>query len=138
MSSYQFRSKCPLQHLTISITEQEKGSNARFLQYVSGVNLPIFWTISILWDLFTNCITIAIIITMVVLNTSDGSQASEWKNACGIIFLVIFMYNFAMMPMICLFSLAFHNPALGMCVVSIINIVFGNFQWISEFEFQIN
>lgn len=75
---------------------------------------------------------------MVALNTSDGSRAQEWKKASGIIFLLIFMYNFAMMPMICLFSLAFHNPALGMCVVSIINIVFGNFQWISEFEFRIN
>lgn len=90
------------------------------MQYASGVNLPIFWAASIVWDLLTNCITSAIIIFLLILGQHD-----QWKSISelSIVFLILLMYNFAMMPVICLLSLLFSKPSLGMNVISISNFV---------------
>lgn len=88
------------------------------MQYASGVNLPIFWATSILWDVLTNCITISIIIIMLILG-----QHEHWKSfsELGIVFLILLFYNIAMMPVICVLSLIFTKPTMGMNVISIFN-----------------
>lgn len=98
--------------------------NARFLQYASGVSLPIFWGASIMWDLLTNCITIFIIIIMLILGQHD-----YWKSPMelAIVFLILFLYNFAMMPVICILSLIFTKPSIGMNVISIFNFVISKY-----------
>lgn len=102
------------------LSKQEKECNARFLQYASGVSLPIFWAASIIWDLLTNCVTIIIILFILVLGQHD-----QWKSISelSLVFLILLMYNFAMMPVICLLSLLFTKPSFGMNVISISNFV---------------
>lgn len=92
------------------------------MQYASGVNVPIFWAASILWDLFTNSITILVIIIMLAIGQHDG-----WKSPgdLSVVFLLLFLYNFAMMPVICIFSLMFSKPTTGTNVVTIVSIIFG-------------
>lgn len=102
------------------VFEQEKSCNARFLQYASGANVLILWAMSILWDLLTNCITIILIIILVASKNDD-----DWKHQLGTIFLLMFVYNLAMIPLICLLSLIFSKPSLGMVVVTFLNFVFG-------------
>lgn len=82
--------------------------------------MPILWAVSILWDLLTNCITIILIIILVALSDHD-----DWKQELGTIFLLMFFYNFAMVPWICLLSLIFSKPSLGMVIVTFSNFVFG-------------
>lgn len=106
---------------------KEKECNARFLQYASGINLPIFWAASIIWDLLTNCITIFIIVFLLLLGQHD-----QWKSISelSLVFLILLLYNFAMMPVICLLSLLFSKPSLGMNVISIANFVVSKWAFI--------
>ncbi|XP_031625623.1 ATP-binding cassette sub-family A member 3-like [Contarinia nasturtii] len=99
---------------------KEKEHNAKFMQYTSGAYLSIFWGASILWDLLTNTITICIIIIMLILG-----QHEHWKSPSelAIVFLILFVYKFAMIPIICLASLIFTKPTTGMNVISFGNII---------------
>lgn len=92
------------------------------MQYVSGVNLFIFWGASILWDILANIITIIIIIVMLAL-----SQRSEWKtfSDLSVLFVILLFYNIAMIPLICLVSLIFSKPTLGKTLLIIFNLVAG-------------
>lgn len=95
------------------------------MQYASGAMLPIFWGASILWDLFTNLITICIIIIMLILGQHD-----QWKSfgELSIVFLILLLYNFAMMPVICILSLIFSKPSTGMNVLSIGNMIVSKYK----------
>lgn len=90
------------------------------MQYASGAYMSIFWGASIIWDLFTNSITIFIVIIMLAFG-----QNEHWckPGELAIVFLILFLYNFAMMPVICLLSLIFSKPTTGMNVVSIANTI---------------
>lgn len=90
------------------------------MQYASGAYCMVFWGASILWDLFTISITISIIIVMLAIG-----QHEHWRTPgeLSIVFLILFMYNFAMNPIICLLSLVFSKPTTGMNVLSIANMV---------------
>lgn len=94
---------------------QEKVCRAKFLQYVSGINLTIFWISSILWDVFTNMSTVLLIVIMLL--TSQHHFWSE-ANIVGIIALLLIGFNFAMMPIVCLASLIFTKPTTGVNVLS--------------------
>lgn len=103
---------------------QEKQCNAKFMQYVSGIRMPIFWGVSILWDMITTTIVIFIIMTMLLLG-----QQSYFKTPVELlsIFLIFFMYNFAMTPIICVWSLIFTKPSFGRAFVTIFNVIIGRF-----------
>lgn len=92
------------------------------MQYASGVNVFVFWAASIAWDLLTNTITVLIIIFMLILGQRD-----QWNSPkdLAIVFLILELYNFAMMPLICIFSLIFTKPTTGMNVVSIFSLIIG-------------
>lgn len=93
---------------------QEKVCRAKFLQYASGTNLSIFWLASILWDVFTNMVTVAIIVIMLAF-----SRQPFWAdaNTVAVIGMLFTVYNVAMMPVICLTSLIFSKPTTGVNVI---------------------
>lgn len=94
------------------------------MQYVSGVRMPIFWGVSIIWDMITTTIVVFVIIAMLLL----GHQ-SVFKTPVELlsIFLIFFMYNFAMTPVICVWSLIFTKPSFGRAFVTIFNVIIGEF-----------
>lgn len=93
---------------------QEKVCRAKFLQYVSGINLSLFWIASILWDVLTNMVTVVLIVAMIAI-----SRQNFWSdaNTLGVITVLFIMYNVAMMPVICLASLIFTKPTTGLNVI---------------------
>ncbi|XP_037034194.1 ATP-binding cassette sub-family A member 3-like isoform X1 [Bradysia coprophila] len=93
---------------------QEKVCRAKFLQYASGINLSIFWIASILWDVLTHMVTVVLIVVMTAF-----SRQPFWAeaNTLAVIGLLFTMYNFAMIPVICLTSLIFSKPTTGMNVI---------------------
>lgn len=95
-------------------------SRAKFLQYVSGINLSIFWITSILWDVFTNMATVVLIVLMLA-----SSRQTFWSDAktLGVISLLFTMFNVAMMPVICLTSLIFTKPTTGLNVVFFVSLI---------------
>lgn len=101
---------------------QEKVCRAKFLQYVSGVNLSLFWIASIVWDVFTSMATVVLIVIM--LAVSRQSFYSD-ANTLGVIALLFIMFNVAMMPFICLASLIFTKPTTGVNVIFFANMIIG-------------
>ncbi|KAJ6646771.1 Phospholipid-transporting ATPase ABCA3 [Pseudolycoriella hygida] len=104
---------------------EEKNCRAKFLQYVSGVNLFVFWIASILWDVLTNMATVTLILIMLAC-----SGKPFWSDAytIGMMALLFCMYNVAMMPIVCLVSLIFNKSTVGFNVLfflgMIISVVF--------------
>lgn len=70
------------------------------MQFLSGVNLLIFWIASILWDFLLNIVTIIIIVLLVAFSSIENYNPVH-------VFLILFLYNFAMIPVICILSLLF-------------------------------
>lgn len=103
---------------------QEKESNAKFMQYLSGVNLYIFWGTSIVWDLLMNTFTIIIIIVMVAISSLKDINLA-------ILFLILFLYSVAMIPLLCVFSLIFPTPSFGRIFISIFNLIIGAYRMIN-------
>lgn len=112
-------------HLTYHLgLLQERQCNAKFMQYVSGIRMPIFWGVSILWDMMTTSIIILIIIPMLLFSPHHHFKtAIELFGVC----LIFFMYMFAMTPIVCIWSLVFTKPSFGRAFVSIFNIIVGTF-----------
>ncbi|KAG4068832.1 hypothetical protein HA402_004980 [Bradysia odoriphaga] len=106
---------------------QEKVWRAKFLQYASGINLSIFWVVSVLLDVLTNMATVTLIVVMIAF-----SRQPFWAeaNTLAVIGTLFTMYNFAMMPVICLTSLIFSKSVTGMTVLSfgslIISVVYAS------------
>lgn len=107
-------------HQLLKFLFQERECHAKFMQYVSGANLSVFWISSILWDILTSMITIALIIIMLAL-----SQRNYWSNAStlAIVFLILVLFNYAMIPIICLASLIFSKPTTGVNVLTFASII---------------
>lgn len=91
-------------------------------KYISGVRMPIFWGVSILWDMLTTTIIVLIIFSMLLLSPHHHFQTpTEWFA----VFLIFFMYTFAMTPIVCIWSLIFTKPSFGRAFVSIFNVIVG-------------
>lgn len=108
--------------LSVAFYIKEKVCNAKFLQFASRANVPIFWGASILWDLITICITIGIIVGTLLL-----SKNAQWKNptVLGYLPLVLFMCSIAMIPLVCILSLMLSKPSLGTSIVFTFSIILG-------------
>lgn len=98
------------------------------MQYASGAYMFVFWGASILWDLLMSIITICVILIMLIIG-----QHPYWRSPSelAIVFLILFMYKFAMIPIICLLSLVFSKPTTGMNVISFANIILSKFKELS-------
>lgn len=90
------------------------------MQYVSGMNTIVFWLTSMLWDLLTFTFTIIIIIIVLAI-----SQHSGFKSFIDLsqLFLILFTYALAMMPILFLISLVFSQPSTAVSVISIVNTI---------------
>lgn len=99
---------------------KEKVCNAKFLQFASGANVPVFWAASILWDVITICVTIAIIVGILAAGKNE-----QWKDptVLGYLALILIMCSIAMIPLVCILSLIFTKPSLGTSAVSIFSFV---------------
>lgn len=77
---------------------------------------------SILWDVFTNFVTVGLIVCMLAF-----SRQAFWTDAktLGVVGLIITVYNFAMMPVIGLLSLIFTKPTTGVNVTYFSSLLIG-------------
>lgn len=84
--------------------------------------MPVFWTVSILWDWITS----AIIVALIILTLAFGQQKQIHSfDELAAVALILLIYNFAMIPVVCIWSLIFTKPSLGRTVVSIFNVIIG-------------
>jgi ATP-binding cassette subfamily A (ABC1) protein 3 len=101
---------------------KERVTKAKLLQFVSGVNVVMYWLTSFLWD-FLIFIVIAVSMTATIgVFQEDGYKT--WEQL-GRIFFVLIMFGFAVLPFIYIAAFFFSAPASGFTKMSIIFIFMG-------------
>lgn len=108
----------------IKIYLQERECRVKFMQYVSGANLYIFWFTSILWDLLSSLITVVGIIILMAL-----SQHEYWSDfdTLTIVFSVLVAFFCAMIPVVCLASLIFSKPTNALNILTGLGMTLGEY-----------
>ncbi|KAK9882108.1 hypothetical protein WA026_018950 [Henosepilachna vigintioctopunctata] len=89
---------------------KERMSQAKHLQFVSGINVFIFWFVSLIADIVTFIVPIVgIVITFAILQPDAMSTTSE----IGVMALLFFCFTFAVLPFMYLFAYFFTVPSTG-------------------------
>lgn len=101
---------------------KERVTKAKLLQFVSGINVVMYWLTAFLWDYFT-FVLIALLMTITIgVFQEDGYSTLE---QLGRIYFVFIMFGFAVLPFIYIFAFLFNAPASGFTKMSIIFIFMG-------------
>uniref|UniRef100_A0A182NIG1 ABC transporter domain-containing protein n=1 Tax=Anopheles dirus TaxID=7168 RepID=A0A182NIG1_9DIPT len=101
---------------------KERTTRAKLLQFVSGVNVSLFWTISFLWDYLVFVISsLCYIITLAIIQQDGWSSFDQ----LGRVFLVLLFYAFSSLPVTYLFAYMFHVPATGFVKMMLLNVLSG-------------
>lgn len=104
--------------------EQERTHQVNLMQSLHGLDAFIFWLLAFLWDLCICTITSALFIVTLAVFQFDNWSSSV---ALGRIFVVLFVYGVAMLPMTYVFSLFIKNPNYGMFVMTFVHFATGDF-----------
>lgn len=91
---------------------------------MTGVNVLVFWGASFLWDFCTFIITILLIIVSVA-----PFQIPHWLSPgeLSLVFIALFVFGFAALPMTYVLSSLFKAPSTGLQVMIFLNFLTGNF-----------
>lgn len=101
---------------------KERVTRAKLLQFVSGINVLMYWITAFLWD-FLIFLVIALLMTITIgVFQEDGYSTFE---QLGRIFFVLMMFGFAVLPFIYIAAFFFNAPASGFTKMSIIFIFMG-------------
>ncbi|XP_053687488.1 phospholipid-transporting ATPase ABCA3-like [Sabethes cyaneus] len=112
---------------------KERTSRAKLLQFVSGVNVSVFWCVSFLWDYFTFLVT-----ALVYLGILAVFQEPGWSTTgeLGRIFLILCVFGLAFLPIVYLFSFWFQVPSTGFVKMMMLNIFTGTIFFTAVFLLQ--
>lgn len=102
---------------------KERVTNAKHLQFVSGVHFATFWLANIIWD-FVNFLIpcVGILVTFLCFHEDGFISAGQQ----GRFVLVFLLYGWAMLPLMYLLSFLFSIPATGFTRATMFNIFTGN------------
>jgi len=112
---------------------KERTTKAKLLQYVSGANKVVFWTVSFLLDY-----VLFIFISLVFIGALLAYQVEGYRTYVEVarIFLVLLLFGAAMLPFTYLASFLFQVPSSGLSVLSIGYIISGVFFYMAYFIFN--
>lgn len=101
---------------------KERVTKAKLLQFVSGINVVMYWLTAFLWD-YLLFIVIAFLMTLTIgVFQENGFSTFE---ELGRIFFVLIMFGFAVLPFVYIAAFFFNAPASGFTKMSIIFIFLG-------------
>jgi ATP-binding cassette subfamily A (ABC1) protein 3 len=101
---------------------KERVTKAKLLQFVSGINVLMYWITAFMWD-YLIIILISLLMTITIgAFQEDGYSTFE---QLGRIYFVLIMFGFAVLPFIYIAAFFFHAPASGFTKMSIIFIFLG-------------
>ncbi|XP_053686915.1 phospholipid-transporting ATPase ABCA3-like [Sabethes cyaneus] len=102
---------------------RERTSRAKLLQYVSGTNIFLLWTVAFLWDYFTFIITsLVYIVTLLAFQEEGWTSFTE----LGRVFALLLLFGIGFLPTVYLSSFLFKTPATGFVIVMLLNIAAGS------------
>ncbi|XP_058465468.1 phospholipid-transporting ATPase ABCA3-like [Malaya genurostris] len=101
---------------------RERTTRAKLLQFVSGVNVCLFWAVSFIWDYL-----VFVVVSLFYLATVAAIQQDGWSTFQQLVkvFLVLLLFGFAVIPTTYLFSYLFDVPATGFVKMMLLNVLSG-------------
>ncbi|CAM4887474.1 unnamed protein product [Rotaria socialis] len=100
----------------------ENVTTSKHLQFVSGVKGITYWAANFVWDLANYCVSIGFCI---IIFLGFGIEAYVHQTNLLCLFLLLFLYGFATIPLMYPISYLFSTPSTGFVVISSINIFVG-------------
>jgi ATP-binding cassette subfamily A (ABC1) protein 1 len=100
----------------------ERVTTSKHLQFVSGVKGFTYWWSNFFWDLTNYCVSITLCI---IIFLAFGVQAFVSQINLLCLILLLFLYGFAVIPLMYPISFFFKTPSTGFVLVSCINIFVG-------------
>ncbi|XP_073499323.1 retinal-specific phospholipid-transporting ATPase ABCA4 [Phyllobates terribilis] len=101
---------------------QERVSNAKHLQFVSGVTPAVYWLTNFAWDIANYAISVAMVVLIFI-----GFEKKAYTSATNLPALIalLFFYGWAVIPMMYPASYLFNVPSTAYVALSCINLFIG-------------
>lgn len=109
---------------------KERVTRSKLLQFVSGVNIFTYWTVSFLWDYLSFMIAVVMyLITLVLLREEGWTDFDEIMRLC----LLMAIFGWFVLPVVYLFSFLFSVPSGGFTRMTMIFVLSGTMFYILVF-----
>ncbi|XP_039428807.1 phospholipid-transporting ATPase ABCA3-like [Culex pipiens pallens] len=100
----------------------ERTSRAKLLQFVSGTNAALYWTVAFGWDLLLfGVISLVYVITLAAFQEEGWSTFSE----LGRVYLLFVFFGVGFLPLIYISSFVFSSPGTAYALVMLFKVVTG-------------
>ncbi|KAL9700792.1 hypothetical protein quinque_004233 [Culex quinquefasciatus] len=100
----------------------ERTSRAKLLQFVSGTNAALYWTVAFGWDLLLfGVVSLVYVITLAAFQEAGWSTFSE----LGRVYLLFVFFGVGFLPLIYLSSFVFSSPGTAYALVMLFKVVTG-------------
>ncbi|XP_013414368.2 LOW QUALITY PROTEIN: ATP-binding cassette sub-family A member 1-like [Lingula anatina] len=101
---------------------EERVSNSKHLQFVSGVNRVTYWVSHLAWDIMNYSVSMVLCI-LLFLAFNERSYVSPTNAPCLV--LLLFLYGWAMIPMMFPFNYLFKVPSTAFVALACVNVFLG-------------
>ncbi|CAH1774058.1 unnamed protein product [Owenia fusiformis] len=113
---------------------EERTSNSKHLQFVSGVNPVIYWLSNFAWDMLNYAIpAILVILIFLAFNQKAYVSAANFP----VLLLLLFLYGWSIVPMMYPACYVFEVPSSAFVGLSCINVFLGFTSTIATFTLQL-
>ncbi|CAH8583113.1 unnamed protein product [Dicrocoelium dendriticum] len=101
----------------------ETHTDAKHLQFVSGLNVYLYWFSAFLWDILSYTLSASLCVLVFVAFQRHSFIGSDTIVA---FLLLTFLYGVAVLPMMYPFSFVLRNPSTALVVVTTFNLLLGS------------
>ncbi len=102
----------------------ETVTKAKLLQFMTGLSTTTFWICNFLFDLFNHIIAVIIIFTVFAYFDFSDTFFGQTNTAMGV-FIILFLFGFASIPIAYCFSFIFSKPSTGFALLVVMYLLFG-------------
>ncbi|XP_035828704.1 phospholipid-transporting ATPase ABCA7 [Aplysia californica] len=113
---------------------EERVSNSKHLQFVSGINPTIYWLANWLWDMLNYSIP-AILCIFIFLAFGKDAYVSAKNFPC--LLALLFLYGWSITPMMYPFSRVFDVPSSAFVALSCVNVFLGTVSTLATFILEL-
>ncbi|XP_063236956.1 phospholipid-transporting ATPase ABCA7-like isoform X2 [Bacillus rossius redtenbacheri] len=113
---------------------EERVSNAKHLQFVSGVNRMVYWVSTYCWDMMAYMVA-ALLCVFVFLAFNEQAYVSE-SNFPGLVLLLV-IYGWAIIPLMYPASFIFSEPSTAFVGLACTNVFIGVITTVATFVLEI-
>ncbi|XP_059140192.1 phospholipid-transporting ATPase ABCA1-like [Physella acuta] len=113
---------------------EERVSNSKHLQFVSGIKPTVYWLANWAWDMINYAIP-ALLCVFIFLAFGKDAYVSAKNLPC--LFALLFLYGWAITPMMYPFSRLFDVPSSAFVALSCVNVFLGTVSTLATFILEL-